>query len=93
MKKWRIAVLIALGLVTLLSVFLAASCFDTALRAGELYPWLISQGEPGAEGAMMTLEEKQFQWALVGGVYLIPGLCAIVGGVWLLMRGKREGNT
>lgn len=92
MKKWQIALLVTLGLTALLSIFLAAYCFDTVLRASELYPWLISQGEPGAEGAMVTLEEKQFKWALAGGVSLIPGLCSLAGGLWILKRTKREGN-
>ena len=92
MKRGRMFALAALGLVTILSMFLAASCFDTALRAQELYPWLISQTELGAEGAMITLEEKQFKWILAGALYLFPGLCALAGMVWLSYRMKREGN-
>ena len=50
MKTRYILVLPLLGAVILLSGFLAAVCFDTALRAKELWPWLISETEPWAEG-------------------------------------------
>ena len=91
MKTRYILVLPLLGAVILLSGFLAAACFDTALRAKELWPWLISETEPWAEGIMTTLEEKQFQRGIAGIVCLLPGLCALAGGS-LLVHKKREGN-
>lgn len=85
-----------LGLAFLIAAVLAIDCFDTAQRARELYPWLLSEGEPGAASAMYTLEDVQFKWILGGIVFLLPGLCALAGGIVLGCQGwkrRREGKT
>lgn len=87
---------VLLGLTFLACVLLAIGCFHTAWRARELYPWLVSETEPGAQGAMNTLEEMRFKWILAGLVCLLPGLGALAGGVVLARRGRkrwREGRT
>lgn len=87
---------VLLGLAFLACVLFAIDCFDTAWRARELYPWLVSETEPGAQGAMNTLEEMRFKWVLAGLACLLPGLCALAGGIVLARRGSkrwREGRT
>ena len=87
---------VLLVLIALAAVLAAASCFDTVQRARELYPWMISEAEPDAQGAMNTLEEMQFKWTLGGIVFLLPGLCALAGGIVLACQGckrRREGKT
>lgn len=86
---------VLLVLAFLVCVLLAMSCFDTAWHVRELYPWLISEAELGAEGAMDTLEEKQFLWTLAGILCLLLGLIALAGGIVLARRGhgsRRKGR-
>ena len=89
-KKADILILTALGAVCLLLFFLAASCFDTARRAAELWPWLISEAEPGAEGAMNTLEEQRFRWMLAGALSLLLGLSVMAVGAWIWRRRRKR---
>lgn len=87
------ALLVLLALVTVLA---AVGCFDAAWKVRELYPWAVSEAEPGWEGAMYTLEEKQGQWLIGGVMFGSCGLLSLAGGIFLAHRGWkrwREGKT
>lgn len=81
---------VLLILVSLATVLAAANCFDTAWHVRELYPWLVSEAEPGVHGAMNTLEEMRFKWILGGIMCLLPGLCALAGGIGLAYQGWKR---
>lgn len=87
---------VLLVLVSLAAVLLAVRDFDSAWHARELWPWLVSEAEPGWEGAMHTLEEQQGKLVFLGALLLLHGLLALAAGIFLARRGRkrwREGKT
>lgn len=81
---------IALCLAVVVFLCVAWALFYEALHVAEFYPWLLSEADPTSVGVMMTLEEKQFRLALVGGVYLLMGLPFLGGEIALRLHRRKQ---
>lgn len=63
--------------------------FDVVIHVKEMYPWLISEVE-SMGGAMNTLEEMQFKWALSGGIFAVLTLGLLATGIALAINIRRQ---
>lgn len=63
--------------------------FNVVIHVKETYPWLIS-GVESMGGAMNTLEEMQFKWALSGGIFAVLTLGLLAAGIALAIHIRRQ---
>lgn len=63
--------------------------FDVVIHVKEVYPWLISEAE-SMGGAMITLEEMQFKWAINGGIFAVLTLGLLAAGIALAIHIWRQ---
>lgn len=63
--------------------------FNMVIHIKEVYPWLISEAK-STSGAMNTLEEMQFKWALSGGIFAVLTLGLLAAGIALAIHIRRQ---
>lgn len=70
---------VILCLVVAWWLLLAGLLFRAAAHVKESEPWLVSETDPTASGAMTTLEEEQGKLRLLGGLCILFALPPLAG--------------